>query len=226
MTRNPFLPKYKDLPAELSIFPLSGAVMMPGVQLPLNIFEPRYLNMVNDALASTRLIGMIQPRSKNEEDEDEDEDATPAIHRVGCAGRITSYSETNDGRIVLVLTGVCRFHVRRELDLQRGYRRIVPDWERFTIDFHEVESGFVDHEGFLSSLRAYCQLRQVEIPWDDVQKMPIQDLVNLLCTHLPLEPDDKQALIETLDLDSRAQLMRGLMDMASASSMDTAGHRH
>lgn len=220
MTRNPFLQNFKDLPMDIPIFPLSGAVVMPGVQLPLNIFEPRYLNMVNDALATDRLIGMIQPRGETDEGE------TPEIHRVGCAGRITSYSETNDGRIVLVLTGVCRFLVSRELDPKRGYRRVVPDWERFTVDFHESASGPIDQEGFLSSLRAYCELRRVEIPWDDVQRMPVQELVNLLCTHLPLEPEDKQALIETLDLQDRAELMRGLMDMASVSSMSAADHRH
>ncbi len=220
MTRNPFMPNFNDLPSELAIFPLAGAVVMPGVQLPLNIFEPRYLNMVNDALAGTRLIGMIQPRSETLVDE------TPEIHRVGCAGRITSYSETNDGRIVLVLTGVCRFQVQRELDPRRGYRVVQPDWGRFVADYHEDDDNMGDLDGFLSSLRAYCSLRQVEIPWDDVKKMPRRDLVNLLCAHLPLEPEDKQALIETLGLGDRAQLMRGLMDMASAASMESAEHRH
>ncbi|MBK1701684.1 LON peptidase substrate-binding domain-containing protein [Thiococcus pfennigii] len=220
MTRNPFFPHFNDLPTQLPIFPLAGAVVMPGVQLPLNIFEPRYLNMVNDALAGDRLIGMIQPRSETIEDE------VPQIHRVGCAGRITSYSETSDGRIVLVLTGVCRFQVRRELETRRGYRRVEPDWERFTIDYQGSEGGMVDQEGFLTSLRAYCNLRHVEIPWDDAKKMPAGELVDLLCSHLPLEPEDKQALIETLDVKDRAELMRGLMDMASASSIGTAEHRH
>lgn len=219
MTRNPFMPNFNDLPRELPIFPLAGAVMMPGVQLPLNVFEPRYLSMVNDALAADRLIGMIQPRG-------DDDEETPEIQHVGCAGRITSYSETNDGRIVLVLTGVCRFMVRQELEPRHGYRRVAPDWERFTIDFREDPAETIDQARFLDSLRAYCQLRQVEIPWDEVQKMPIEELVNLLCTHLPLAPEDKQALIETLTAKDRAQLMRGLMDMASAASMDATEHRH
>ncbi|MEY6432769.1 LON peptidase substrate-binding domain-containing protein [Thioalkalicoccus limnaeus] len=220
MPRNPFIPDFADLPTELPIFPLAGAVVMPGVQLPLNIFEPRYLNMVEDALASDRLIGMIQPRP------DTGDQDSPELHRVGCAGRITSYSETNDGRIILVLTGVCRFLVDRELEPRRDYRRVRPDWGPFAIDYREPETGWSDQDGFLASLRAYCDLRRVEIPWDDVKRMPAQDLVNLLCAHLPLEPEDKQALIETLDLKDRARLMRGLMDMAAASSMEAGEHRH
>jgi Lon protease-like protein len=220
MTRNPFFPKFSDLPAELPIFPLAGAVVMPGVQLPLNIFEPRYLNMVFDALAGDHLIGMIQPLTETSLDE------SPEIHKIGCGGRITSYSETSDGRIVLVLTGVCRFEVRSEIEGRHGYRRVRASWERFAIDYHEDETKMPNRESFFTSLRAYTQLRSVEVPWDDVKKMADSDLVNLLCTHLPLEPDDKQALIETIDLTQRADLMRALMDMSSASSIQTAENRH
>lgn len=220
MTVSPFFPKFADLPAELPIFPLPGAVVMPGVQLPLNIFEPRYLNMVTDALAEHHLIGMIQPTSETALDE------IPEIHRIGCGGRITSYSETSDGRIVLVLTGVCRFQVRAELEGRNGYRRVAVDWERFAADCHEQGQAIGDRNGFLGSLKSYCTLRGVEVPWDDVTKMPDGDLVNLLCAHLPLSPEDKQALVETIAMDERAGLMRGLMDMASAASMDVNEHRH
>ena len=220
MPRSPFLPQFSDLPAELPIFPLAGAVVMPGVQLPLNIFEPRYLNMVADALKADHLIGMLQPRPDTTFDE------TPEVHQVGCAGRITSYSETNDGRIVMILTGVCRFQVAEELRARRGYRRVRPDWERFAIDFHAEEEALPGREDFMSSLRAYCTLRGVEVPWDDVTKMGDAELVNLLCTHLPLDPEDKQALIETVDLCGRGRLMAGLMDMASAAGAETVGQRH
>ncbi|WP_043753699.1 LON peptidase substrate-binding domain-containing protein [Imhoffiella purpurea] len=220
MTRNPFFPKFTDLPSDLAVFPLAGAVVMPGVQLPLNIFEPRYLNMVGDALASDHLIGMVQPTSETMAEE------TPEIHRVGCAGRITSYSETSDGRIVLVLTGVCRFQVRAEIEGRKGYRRASVDWERFAADYHSETQKIPDRSGFLSSLRSYCTLRGVEIPWEDLEKMSDSELINLLCAHLPLSPEDKQALIETLSTLERAALMRGLLDMASASSMRVAEHRH
>lgn len=220
MYRSAFLPKFADLPGELEIFPLPGAVVMPGVQLPLNIFEPRYLNLVADALAGAHMIGMIQPTSETLSDD------VPEIHRIGCAGRITSFSETPDGRILLVLTGVCRFQVRAEVQGRNGYRRVSAGWERFAADYHEDGLMIADRNGFLGSLRSYCTLRGVEVPWDDVQKMADGDLVNLLCAHLPLSPEDKQALIETIAADERARLMRGLMDMASAASMDVAEHRH
>jgi Lon protease-like protein len=219
MTRSPFIPKFSALPSEIPVFPLPGAVVLPGVQLPLNIFEPRYLNMVEDALAADHLIGMIQPVSGDGSD-------SPRLHRIGCAGRITSYSETSDGRIILVLTGVCRFESANELGLRRGYRRVQPDWERFTIDYHPEDQTLADRESFVNSLRAFTHLRGVEIPWDDIKTMEDWDLVNLLCTHLPLAPDDKQALIESIDLGDRAQLMQGLMDMSSASSVDGAEMRH
>ncbi|SDW44647.1 LON peptidase substrate-binding domain-containing protein [Thiocapsa roseopersicina] len=220
MTRTPFFPKFSDLPAEIPIFPLSGAVVMPRVQLPLNIFEPRYVSMVTDALASNHLIGMIQPTSETMTDE------VPEIHRIGCAGRITSYSETTDGRIVLVLTGVCRFQVISEIAEEHGYRRVRADWERFAADYQENDSPIADRKGFLTSLKAYCALRGVEVPWEDVEQMADKDLTNLLCAHLPLSPEDKQALIETLPTGDRAALMRGLLDMSAAASMDTAEHRH
>ncbi len=220
MTRSPFFPSFADLPREIPVFPLPGAVVMPGVQLPLNIFEPRYLRMVADALASDHLIGMVQPTSETALEE------VPQIHRIGCVGRITSYSETSDGRIVLVLTGVCRFQAAEELAGRNGYRRVVADWERFAADCHDEKDTMADREGFLVSLKAYCTLRGVEVPWDDVGKMADGDLINLLCAHLPLSPEDKQALIETIPTGERAALMRGLMDMASAASMDVTEHRH
>lgn len=220
MTRNPFLPKFSDLPDEIAIFPFAGAVLMPGVQLPLNIFEPRYLSLVMDSLASDHLVGLIQPTSETVTDE------IPALHRIGCAGRITSYSETSDGRIVLVLTGVCRFQVSSEIDGRQGYRRVAVNWERFAADCHEDPGTIADRKGFLTSLKSYCTLRGVEVPWDDIEKMPDGELINLLCAHLPLSPEDKQALIETVATAERAALMRGLLDMASVSSMHVAEHRH
>lgn len=217
---SPFMPKFTDLPSELPVFPLAGAVALPGVQLPLNVFEPRYLNMVQDVLATDHLIGMIQPLSGQEREE------IPALHRVGCAARVTSYSETNDGRVVIVLTGLCRFEIQGELEEQRGYRRVRAAWDRFAIDYQPQAGRLVNREGFLASLRAYVRPRGVEIPWDDLKTLGDRDLINLLCAHLPLPSEDKQALIETIDLAARADLMRGLMDMAAASSMEGVEQRH
>jgi len=217
---SPFMPRFADLPAELPIFPLAGAVAMPGIQLPLNIYEQQYLNMIQDVLATDHLIGMIQPLSGPEEVE------VPPLHRVGCAGRVTSYSETNDGRVVIVLTGVCRFEVQGELEETRGYRRVRAVWSRFANDFLPEGGHLVNRDRFLASLRTYVRPRGVEIPWDDLKGMEDIDLINLLTAHLPLPPEDKQALIETVDLADRAELMRGLMDMASASSVEGVEQRH
>lgn len=206
--RSPFLQAFNDLPRELPIFPLSGAVVLPGVQLPLNIFEPRYLNMIDAALAQDHLIGMVQPRPDAEGE-------APPVHRIGCAGRITSYSETADGRIVLVLTGLCRFEITEELPERDGYRRVRPDWSRFAGDYDLSAGGIADRERFMGSLRTFCDQRSVEVPWDDIGKMDDHDLVNLLCTHLPLGADDKQALLETNGIDARADLMCGLMEMSA-----------
>ncbi len=207
--RSPFLQSFTDLPHELPIFPLSGAVVLPGVQLPLNIFEPRYLSMVAAALAQDHLIGMVQPRADGEDAE------PPLVHRIGCAGRITSYSETLDGRIVMVITGLCRFEIVAELPEYQGFRRVRPDWSRFAGDY-ELEAGNIgDRDRFMGSLRAFCDQRSVEVPWDDLGKMEDYDLVNLLCTHLPLAADDKQALLETDGIGPRAELMRGLMEMSA-----------
>ena len=182
---SPFLPRFVDLPGEIPVFPLAGAIVMPGIQLPLNIFEPRYLNLVQDALGTDHLIGMIQPLTGQEEVE------LPLLHKIGCAGRITSYSETNDGRIVIVLTGVCRFELQQELEERHGYRRVQAGWDRFAQDFLTEQEGIVNRERFLASLRNYVRPRGVEIPWDDLKAMADLDLVNLLTAHLPLAPEDK-----------------------------------
>jgi hypothetical protein len=217
--RSPFFQRLPDLPSVLPIFPLSGAVVLPGVQLPLNIFEPRYLAMVQAALASDHLIGMVQPRTQ-------DTGEAPPIHRIGCAGRITSYSETNDGRIIRVLTGLCRFLVIDELPMQAGFRRVKPDWQPYALDLEEVETTLAEREHFMGSLRAFCDQRSVQVPWDDLGKMADADLINLLCAHLPLEAEDKQALLETVQLDERAALMRGLMEMSAQASRLGTDQRH
>ncbi|WPL19862.1 Lon protease 2 [Thiorhodovibrio winogradskyi] len=219
MKHSPFIPNFEQLPKFLPIFPLPGAVVLPGVQLPLNIFEPRYLNMVRQALAEQHIIGLVQPAAGDPESSD-------AIHRIGCAGRITSYSETHDGRIVLVLTGFCRFRVLEEVEPLAGVRRVLVSWDEFAGDYNNDQPKLTDRELFIGSLRSFCNRRQVEIPWDEISNMADNDLVNLLCAHLPLDVGDKQALIETVALQERATLMRGLMDMSALASTNGVILRH
>ncbi|MBK1650099.1 LON peptidase substrate-binding domain-containing protein [Rhabdochromatium marinum] len=223
MKHSPFLPEFEQLPEVVPVFPLAGVVVLPGVQLPLNIFEPRYLSLVRHALANQHIIGMVQPQAAPDSDHDSHAET---MHRIGCAGRITSYSETQDGRIVLVLTGFCRFRVLEEIQPLNGFRRVQVSWDEFAGDYNTEPPKLADRELFLGSLRSFCTRRQVDIPWEDIAKMADDDLINLLCTHLPLDASDKQALIETVALQERATLMRGLMDMSALASGDGAVMRH
>lgn len=219
MTRSPFFPSFESLPNTIPIFPLAGAIVMPGVQLPLNIFEPRYLNMVQDALANDHIIGMIQPIRDRYEEE-------VPLQQVGGAGRITSYSESNDGRIFMVLTGVCRFSVYEEIEERSGYRRVIADWSQFTGDYDEEDVQLKNREGFFEILHRYISARRLEISWDDLGKLTDGALINLLCTHLPFEPEEKQMLIETIGLNERAELMRGLMNLGLAIRQNPGNKAH
>ena len=151
MSESAFTPSFDELPEVLPIFPLAGALVLPRQNLPLNIFEPRYLNMVADALGTGRNIGMIQPRPGSEESE------APPLCRVGCLGRITAFNETRDGRFVISLTGVCRFEVAREVEPRRGYRRVSPDWGRFASDLGPAPEVELELERFeKTALRLLC----------------------------------------------------------------------
>jgi hypothetical protein len=194
---------------------------MPGAQLPLNIFEPRYLDMVQDAIGEARIIGMIQPTSEGDADSSE-----PDIYRTGCAGRITSFSETNDGRIILVLTGVCRFDVEQELRTTRSYRRVAADWRRFDVDYEDAEETLLDRQRFASALHSYCQANEVEIPWEDLQDMKDAELVNLLASHLPLPIPDKQAMVEAVTGRERARLIQALLEFSLPQGADAGKQRH
>ena len=197
MPYTPFMPSFDQLPAALPIFPLTGAVVMPGVGLPLNIFEPRYLNMVADAMSGHRMFGMMQPDpSKSETPE--------VVFQTGCAGRITSYHETEDGRIELVLTGVCRFRVVEELDSTRGYRVVVPDWKPFRIDYEVQKDATIYHrDRLLYLLRRFFLSRELETDWKNIAAVPANQLVNSLTTALPLSNMEKQALLEAVSPQDR-----------------------
>src|SRR6201997_1407718 len=150
------------LPGILPIFPLSGVLLLPRGRLPLNIFEPRYLAMTRDALAGDRLIGMVQPSDPA------DLGRNPPVYPTGCAGRITSFSEAEDGRFLITLTGTSRFRIREELPLLEGYRRIVPDWQEFAQDVEGEEMPDFDRERLMRGLRAYFQQHQISADWDSI----------------------------------------------------------
>jgi Lon protease-like protein len=217
---NPFTPAFSDLPEQLPIFPLPGIAVMPGTQLPLNIFEPRYLRMVFDVLATHRMIGMVQPEPESGDDH------TPPVYRTGTAGRITSFSETKDGRLMILLTGICRFQIREELADERPYRSVIADWSRFSSDYEESEESIPDRTALFSALRAYCDKNQVDIAWKQAEELEDQALIDLLMVHLPLGVQEKQALIECIGLNDRTRLLQGLLDMSNAHEGGSTAMRH
>jgi hypothetical protein len=192
MNKNPFVPAFESLPNSLPIFPLPGAILMPHSELPLNIFEPRYINMIDDALASHRLIGMIQP-DPGQQDED-------AVYLTGCAGRITQFRETVDGRYELVLSGLCRFDIDQELSTTRGYRLIGPDWSRFACDYADNEALLQgEQQRLMSTLEHYLDSRGLEADIPMFSSMPVEKLVDALVMALPFTGEEKQMLLETVE---------------------------
>lgn len=201
-TRSPFSQTFDQLPDTLPIFPLKGAVLFPGGSLPLNIFEPRYLNMVQDALQTHRLIGMIQPR---------DQQRVPTLYDVGCAGRMTRYLETSDGRLEITLSGICRFHIKHELDTVRGYRLVVPDWSGFETDYDEAIASESAVAKLHAALRAYFSMHDIDADWTLLDQLDPEVLVNMLPSSLALTSEDKQLLLETHDLEDRLRACAALL---------------
>jgi len=201
-----------DLPVNLPVFPLAEALLLPRTRLPLTIFEPRYLAMVDAAMAGTRIIGMIQPVTADSSD-----DAPPAIQAVGCAGRITSYSEADDGRILIVLTGIARFRVVAENPVPAPYREVEADFTPFAGDLTAgLGEAEVDRRVLLDTLRSYLEARRLVADWDEVEAASTEALVNALSALSPYPAEDKQALLEAADLKSRAEMLIALTEMAMA----------
>ncbi|MBC8131015.1 MAG: LON peptidase substrate-binding domain-containing protein [Rhizobiaceae bacterium] len=198
-----------DLPETVGLFPLVGALLLPGGQMPLNIFEPRYLQMIDDAIRSGRVIGMIQPRLDGGRKDNGDTE----LCQVGCIGRITSLTETGDGRYIVNLHGIARFRVIEELAARAPYRscRIAA----FVADL-DLGNGAaeVDRDGLLKAFRLYLDANQLEADWESVTKASNETLVNALCMMSPYGAAEKQALLEAPDLKTRAETLIAITEMA------------
>jgi Lon protease-like protein len=206
--------KLSDLPALIPVFPLDGALLLPGCQLPLHIFEPRYLNMIDDAMSGARLIGMIQTRGGGSR-------VKPNLAEVGCAGRITAYAETGDGRYMITLTGICRFVAGEELATNTPYRQVRPGFDRFARDLSDDETELVlDRSSFLAVLRRYLDHKGLEVEWDAARQAPASALVNSLTMGLPWDPPEKQALLEAATLVDRARVLSTLLEIDAAADDD------
>ncbi len=218
----PFHPEEVEaLPTEFAVFPLPGALLLPWGRLPLNIFEPRYLAMVEDALGAGRMFGMIQPDLRLPPAPE-----GPALYHVGCLGRLTSFSETEDGRFLITLTGVARFAVARELPARRDYRRVAASFAGFAADLGPE----LDHRGagrgeLLARLRAYFAHRGFEANWSAIEAMADAELVTTLCMVCPFDPIEKQALLEAPGAAERFAALLALLEIGTHDRDDGAPAR-
>jgi uncharacterized protein len=202
--------KPTDLPVDIPVFPLGGALLFPRSTLPLNIFEPRYLSMVDAALSGNRLIGMIQPAGL-----DGAEDEPPDLAEVGCAGRITGYQETDDGRYLMVLTGICRFRVLAETTpADSPFRTVRADWNDYADDLRREEHvGEIDHNRLVVALKDYLERNGLKADWNEIEGAPPDTLINSLSAGCPFTNPEKQALLEARTLQDRCSALITLLVM-------------
>jgi hypothetical protein len=212
-----------DLPDLIPVFPLQGCILLPRSTLPLNIFEPRYLEMVDDVLAGDRIVGIIQPRGAPEAQESPQGKTAP-LRQTGCAGRVTAYSETDDGRILITLTGIARFDIVTEPSTEKPYRRCRVTYEPFCSDFvrgHGQDA--VDWPRLLSVLKMYLDARRLTADWQSIERSPAELLVNTLSMISPYGPEEKQALLEAPSLKDRSEVLMALAQMELATPEDGSG---
>jgi Lon protease-like protein len=215
-----FQPGPEQLPPEIGVFPLPGALLLPHGRLPLNIFEPRYLALITDAMASGRMLGMIQP------DPSQPQGSTgPAVYRTGCLGRLASFAETDDGRFLITLAGVARFRVVEELPMRAGYRRVRADYAGFLPDLAEPseQPAGLDRRALAAALKPYFRAHQIDANWDAIEQTPDAMLVTTLCMVCPFDLREKQALLEAETPEARAAMLIALLQMGAAGGAGAEG---
>ena len=214
-----FRTKYEDLPAEFALFPLPGALLLPHGRLPLNIFESRYVAMVEDSMKNGRMFAMIQPDPSLPETPH-----GPGLYRIGCLGRVSSFQETDDGRFLISLTGLSRFSIASEIDMRHGYRQAIGDFSRFKADMNPPDDPDVDRAAILEALKGYFTHRGVDANWDAINRLSDDQLVTTLATACPFEPIEKQALLEAPSEPERAETLLALLRMGAAEPDGASGH--
>jgi Lon protease-like protein len=206
MEQNPYAPEFDKLPDELPVFPLSSAFLLPSGSLPLNIFEPRYKQMIEDAMAGNRLIGMIQPQEETAE--------IPALHKTGCAGKIIEFNETPDGRYLIKLSGVYRFDVLAENKTSKLYRTVKPDWAPYKDDIKAFKCLNLNRDQLTNMLKAYFEKQGMDCNWGTVDGIPDGKLITCLSMVCPFNAAEKQALLEAPCCKTRAEMFMTLLELA------------
>jgi Lon protease-like protein len=206
---------FATLPDTLPIFPLSGAVLLPRQLLPLNIFEPRYLEMIFAALRADRHIGMIQPQPMRGAEK------KVALQAIGCAGRVSAFQEADDGRLHVQLTGVCRFAVAEELEVISAYRRIRPNWAPFKHDIGTQADVPVDFDSFSASLKLFAQAKQLDVPWEQIDEIDGAVLVDLIATQFPFSDAEKQTFLEAPTQTERVAALKNALELGALSQVQS-----
>tara|TARA_B100000965_G_scaffold162572_1_gene135405 strand:- start:606 stop:1250 length:645 start_codon:yes stop_codon:yes gene_type:complete len=194
-----------NLPKEISVFPLSNFIIFPKTTVPLNIFEPRYIEMIDDAMRENRIIGMIQPKKSNQN--------IPSLYDIGCAGRITSFNETEDGRYLIVLMGISRFKIIKELKIKKSYRKCSIDFKDFSNDLSEKneEIKFSDLKLIFNNLKSFFVKQGYKINWRDLEKQNLNQTINTLAMASPFSSEEKQMLLEAININDRKEKLEQIL---------------
>ena len=203
-----------NLPNEIPVFPLSNFIIFPKTTVPLNIFEPRYIEMVDDAMKGNRIIGMIQPRKSNQN--------IPLLYKVGCAGKIVSFNETEDGRYLIVLSGISRFKIIEELETPKLYRNFKVDFEDFFYDLDEKkeEIKFSDLKLIFKNLKSLFIKQGYIIDWKELEKQTLDQTINTLAMASPFSLEEKQVLLETINLNERKKKLEQILSTYSFDNFE------
>ena len=199
--------KKEDLPNILPVFPLSNFIIFPRTTVPLNIFEPRYIQMIDESMKTNRLIGMIQPKKSGELKK-------PDLYKIGCAGKITSFNETDDGRYLIILNGICRFKIIDEINNDNLYRECNVEYDDFSMDLNEKseEIKFSDLNLIFQNLKGLFKKQGYEINWKEVEKQSLDQTINTLSMASPFSLEEKQVLLESKDLNIRKERLKEILN--------------
>ena len=204
-----------DLPSRLPLFPLRGAILLPGSILPLSIFEPRYLEMIDDVMSGSRILGIVQPSGGDSDESPPGK--TVELRRIGGAGRITSYQELDDGRLAIAITGISRFEIVGEAETGKSYRAATVSYDRFAGDLTRgLGEEQIDRARLIGALKSYLARNNLKTDWSVIERAPSEFLINALCVMCPYGPEEKQALLEAADLKTRADVLVALAEMEQA----------